>query len=61
MSFESVRAWIAENASDLEILQMSASTATVAEAAETLGVEPARIAKTRDQSQWRGVPARHAR
>src|SRR5690349_8848448 len=46
MSFESVRAWIAENAPDLEILEMSASTATVAEAAETLGVEPARIAKT---------------
>ena len=46
MSFESVRAWIAENAPDLEIMQMTASTATVAEAAETLGVEPARIAKT---------------
>ena len=46
MSFESVRAWVAENAPDLEILEMSASTATVAEAAETLGVEPARIAKT---------------
>jgi len=46
MSFESVRAWIAENAPDLEILEMSASTATVAEAAETLGVEAARIAKT---------------
>ena len=46
MSFESVRAWIAEHAPDLEILEMSASTATVAEAAETLGVEPARIAKT---------------
>ena len=46
MSFESVRAWIAEHAPDLEILQMEASTATVAEAAETLGVEPARIAKT---------------
>ena len=46
MSFESVRAWIAENAPDLEIMEMSASTATVAEAAETLGVEPARIAKT---------------
>ena len=46
MSFESVRAWIAENAPDLEILEMSASTATVAEAAETLRVEPARIAKT---------------
>jgi len=46
MSFESVRAWIAENAPDLEILEMSASTATVAEAAETLGVVPARIAKT---------------
>jgi len=46
MSFESVRAWIAEHAPDLEILEMSASTATVAEAAKTLGVEPARIAKT---------------
>ena len=46
MSFESVHAWIAEKAPDLEIMKMSASTATVAEAAETLGVEPARIAKT---------------
>ena len=46
MSLESVREWIAQNAPDLEILEMSASTATVAEAAETLGVEPARIAKT---------------
>ena len=46
MSFESVRAWLADNAPDLEIMETSASTATVAEAAETLGVDPARIAKT---------------
>lgn len=46
MSHESVRAWLAEHAPDVEILEMKASTATVADAAATLGVEPARIAKT---------------
>jgi len=46
MSHESVRAWLAEHAPDVEILEMGASTATVADAAATLGVEPARIAKT---------------
>ncbi|MBV8687867.1 MAG: YbaK/EbsC family protein [Alphaproteobacteria bacterium] len=46
MSFESVRTWIAQHAPDLPIIEVEASTATVAEAAEALGVAPARIAKT---------------
>lgn len=46
MSFESARAWIAEHAPDLRLIDHSRSTATVLEAAEVLGVEPARIAKT---------------
>ena len=46
MSFESVRAWLAEHAPDLPIIDQAASTATVAAAAATLGVEPGRIAKT---------------
>ena len=41
-----VAAWLAAHAPDLRIIDQSASTATVAEAAATLGVEPARIAKT---------------
>lgn len=46
MSFESARAWLAEHAPDIAIIDQGASTATVAEAAEALRVEPARIAKT---------------
>lgn len=46
MSAESVIAWLAENAPDLALIDHSRSTATVAEAAEVLGVEPGRIAKT---------------
>ena len=46
MSAESVRAWIEHHAPDLEIITVEASTATVAEAAEALGVEPAQIAKS---------------
>jgi prolyl-tRNA editing enzyme YbaK/EbsC (Cys-tRNA(Pro) deacylase) len=46
MSFESVRAWLAANAPDLRLIQAHASTATVADAAGTLGVEPGQIAKT---------------
>ena len=46
MSFESVRAWLAEHAPDLRLIDGHGSTATVAEAAQALGVEPARIAKT---------------
>ncbi|MDF0753028.1 YbaK/EbsC family protein, partial [Marinobacter sp. 71-i] len=46
MTVESVRAWLAEHAPDLVLIEQAASTATVAEAAATLGVEPGRIAKT---------------
>ena len=41
-----VKAWLAENAPDLRLIEVEESTATVAEAAAALGVEPARIAKT---------------
>jgi prolyl-tRNA editing enzyme YbaK/EbsC (Cys-tRNA(Pro) deacylase) len=46
MGLETVRAWLAAHAPDLRLITVKASTATVAEAAEALGVEPARIAKT---------------
>jgi prolyl-tRNA editing enzyme YbaK/EbsC (Cys-tRNA(Pro) deacylase) len=46
MSHASVVADLARRAPDLEILVSAASTATVDEAAATLGVEPGRIAKT---------------
>ena len=46
MSLESVRQWLAENAADLPLISVEASTATVATAAQALGVEPGRIAKT---------------
>lgn len=46
MSLESVRAWLAEHAPDLRLIEVAESTATVAAAAAALGVAPARIAKT---------------
>jgi prolyl-tRNA editing enzyme YbaK/EbsC (Cys-tRNA(Pro) deacylase) len=46
MSGESVRAWLAANAPDLRLIEVEESTATVADAAAALGVEPGRIAKT---------------
>jgi len=46
MSLDSVRAFLAGHAPDLEIIDQGRSTATVAEAAETLGVLPGQIAKT---------------
>lgn len=46
MSVESVRAWLAEHAPDLPIIEVEQSTATVGDAARALGVEPGRIAKT---------------
>lgn len=46
MSAESVLVWLAQYAPDLKLIDHSRSTATVAEAAEVLGVEPGRIAKT---------------
>ena len=43
---ESVRAWLAEHAPDLPLIEVEGTTATVDTAAEALGVEPGRIAKT---------------
>jgi prolyl-tRNA editing enzyme YbaK/EbsC (Cys-tRNA(Pro) deacylase) len=46
MSLESVRAWLADHAPDLPVIEVAGTTATVATAAAALGVEPGRIAKT---------------
>ncbi|MFK4823197.1 YbaK/EbsC family protein [Paenochrobactrum sp. BZR 588] len=46
MSLESVKAFFAEKAPDIEIIELETSTATVALAAEAHGVEPGQIAKT---------------
>jgi prolyl-tRNA editing enzyme YbaK/EbsC (Cys-tRNA(Pro) deacylase) len=46
MSAQSVRAWIAQNAPDLPIIEVEGTTATVDTAAEALNVAPGRIAKT---------------
>lgn len=46
MSLESVRAYFAEHAPDIEVIVTEASSATVQQAAEAHGVEPAQIAKT---------------
>jgi len=46
VSSDRVRAWLAAHAPELRLIEAHASTATVAEAAAALGVEPARIAKS---------------
>ena len=46
MSLQSVKAWLVANAPDLLLIEAEGTTATVDTAAETLGVEPGRIAKT---------------
>ncbi|WP_312063578.1 YbaK/EbsC family protein [Pantoea septica] len=46
MSLESVRQFFAEHAPDIEIIEMSQSTATVEMAARVHGVAPGQIAKT---------------
>ena len=46
MSEASVIEWLARHAPDVRRIEQAASTATVAEAAATLGVEHGRIAKT---------------
>ena len=46
MSLESVRAWLAANAPDLELIEVEDSTATVETAAKALGRRAGRIAKT---------------
>ena len=46
MSLESVRAFFAEQAPEIAVIESPMSSATVALAAQAYGVEPARIAKT---------------
>lgn len=46
MSLESVRAFFAEKAPDISVMESSISSATVTLAAEAYGVEPGMIAKT---------------
>ena len=46
MSLESVRAFFAEKAPDITVIESTQSSATVVLAAQAYGVEPARIAKT---------------
>ncbi|MDD1976046.1 MULTISPECIES: YbaK/EbsC family protein [Pseudomonas] len=46
MSLASVKAFFAQHATDIPVLELETSTATVALAAEVLGVEPGQIAKT---------------
>ena len=46
MSVESVRAFFAEKAPDIAVIESPVSSATVTLAAEAYGVEPGRIAKT---------------
>jgi len=46
MSLESVRAFFAEKAPDISVIESDSSSATVVLAAQAYGVEPARIAKT---------------
>ncbi|MCW6530343.1 YbaK/EbsC family protein [Sphingomonas sp. MMSM20] len=46
MGIEAVRAFLAARAPDIVIIEQASSTATVLEAADTLGVAPGQIAKT---------------
>lgn len=46
MSLQSVRAFFAQNAPDIEVVELDDSTATVALAAQALGVADGQIAKT---------------
>jgi prolyl-tRNA editing enzyme YbaK/EbsC (Cys-tRNA(Pro) deacylase) len=52
MSLHSVKAFFAEKAPDIRVIEHQASTATVALAADACGVEPGQIAKT--LSFWLG-------
>jgi prolyl-tRNA editing enzyme YbaK/EbsC (Cys-tRNA(Pro) deacylase) len=52
---EAVRAYLTRWNRDTDIIEMDASTATVAEAAAALGLSPARIAKTISLRQGEGA------
>ena len=60
MSLQSVKAWLAEHAPDLPLIEVEESNATVDTAARALGVEPGRIAKTLAVRGRPALPARHA-
>ena len=51
MSFEKAKAYLQEKGLDDHIIVLKESSATVAEAAQALGVQPAEIAKTRSVLQ----------
>jgi prolyl-tRNA editing enzyme YbaK/EbsC (Cys-tRNA(Pro) deacylase) len=55
MSIEQVRDYLRRWGRDKDIIEMKASTATVTEAAEALGVVPARIAKSISLKQNEGA------
>jgi prolyl-tRNA editing enzyme YbaK/EbsC (Cys-tRNA(Pro) deacylase) len=55
MSIEQVRDYLRQWDRDKDIIEMDASTATVAEAADALGVIPARIAKSISLKQAEGA------
>lgn len=65
MSLATVKAWFAEHAPEIEVIETEASSATVAEAAAALGLPPERIAKTLCLTAGNGpiliVAAGHAR
>ena len=46
MSAQSVKDWLGKHAPELRLIETAESTATVQSAADALGVEPGRIAKT---------------
>ncbi|PYG82641.1 MULTISPECIES: YbaK/EbsC family protein [unclassified Pseudomonas] len=46
MSLQSVKAFLAHHSPDVEVFELQASTATVAQAAQALEVEPGQIAKS---------------
>jgi prolyl-tRNA editing enzyme YbaK/EbsC (Cys-tRNA(Pro) deacylase) len=46
MSLHSVKMFLARHAPDIQVIELSSSTATVTLAADAHGVEPGRIAKT---------------
>jgi prolyl-tRNA editing enzyme YbaK/EbsC (Cys-tRNA(Pro) deacylase) len=46
VSLGSVKAWLAVHAPDVQLIEAHGSTATVLDAAATLGVQPGQIAKT---------------
>jgi len=55
MSLHSVKSFLAQHAPDLEVIELTESTATVALAAAAHGVEPGQIAKTLSLRMKEGI------